>query len=303
MSTSLRFCGAPVLNQQLALINDVVIRHGGLSRTELANTICELLDWVRPNGKLKTVECRQFLETLDEQALLQLPARHRAGRKKGTPQKIELSARSAINQALQGTVKEFAPITLRRVDSAADRALWREYVERYHYLGYRIAFGAQLCYFIEVAQPSAMIVGCIQLSSPAWRMAVRDRWIGWDDAVRARQLQRIVNNSRFVLFPFVKIKNLASHVLAKVSRCCVSDWSSTYHIRPLLLETLVDTRRFTGGCYRAANWLELGLTSGRGRHDSTHERHGRAPKTLFVYRLQRDALECLKQATPARART
>jgi len=97
MSTSLRFCGTPVLNQQLALINDVVIRHGGLSRSELANTVCELLDWVRPNGKLKTVECRQFLETLDEQALLQLPARHRTGRKKGNPQKIQLTARSAIN--------------------------------------------------------------------------------------------------------------------------------------------------------------------------------------------------------------
>ena len=146
------------------------------------------------------------------------------------------------------------------------------------------------------------MVGCIQLSSPAWRMAARDRWIGWDDAARTRQLQRIVNNSRFLLFPFVQITNLASHVLSLLSRCVVRDWQASYRIRPVLLETLVDTQRFTGGCYRAANWIELGQTSGRGRQDRGHERHGSAPKTLFVYPLHRHAVACLKNEHAGRSR-
>lgn len=288
------FCGTAVTKDQLALIVEIVNRYGGLSRTELANTLCELLEWVRPNGKLKTVECRQFLEELDELSLIQLPARGRTGRKKGKSAPIKLTALSARRTPLEGMVSEFQPITLRRVLSADDRQLWRELIERYHYLGYRIPFGAHLCYFIEVSKPATTIVGCIQLSSPAWRMAARDRWIGWEDEVRARQLQRVVNNSRFLLFPFVRIANLASHVLSLLSRCVVRDWESSYHIRPVLLETLVDTQRFTGGCYRAANWHELGQTSGRGRQDRGHERHGSAPKTLFVYPLHRHVVACLK---------
>jgi len=294
MVRPLSFCGTTVSDEQRVLINEIVTHYGRLSRTELANTLCELLDWVRPNGQLKTVECRQFLESLDEKSLIQLPARQNTGRKKGKSQPIELTALSAHKQPLQGTLREFQPVTLRPVVRCDERQLWRELVERYHYLGYRIPFGAHLRYFIEVSKPATTIVGCIQLSSPAWRMAARDRWIGWDDAVRARQLQRIVNNSRFLLFPFVQIRNLASHVLSLLSRCVVRDWESSYHIRPVLLETLVDTQRFTGSCYRAANWLELGQTSGRGRQDRGHERHGSVPKTLFVYALHRHAVACLK---------
>ncbi len=294
MVRPLSFCGTTVSDEQRVLINEIVTHYGRLSRTELANTLCELLDWVRPNGQLKTVECRQFLETLDEKSLIQLPARQNTGRKKGKSQPIELTALSAHKQPLQGTLREFQPVTLRPVVRCDERQLWRELVERYHYLGYRIPFGAHLRYFIEVSKPATTIVGCIQLSSPAWRMAARDHWIGWDDAVRARQLQRIVNNSRFLLFPFVQIRNLASHVLSLLSRCVVRDWESSYHIRPVLLETLVDTQRFTGSCYRAANWLELGQTSGRGRQDRGHERHGSVPKTLFVYALHRHAVACLK---------
>jgi len=303
MVNPLSFCGTAVSDEQRALINEIVTRYGRLSRTELANTLCELLDWVRPNGQLKTVECRQFLETLDEKSLIQLPARQNTGRKKGKSQPIELTALSANKQPLQGTLREFQPVTLRPVVGGDERQLWRELIERYHYLGYRIPFGAHLRYFIEVSKPTSTIVGCIQLSSPAWRMAARDRWVGWDDAVRARQLQRIVNNSRFLLFPFVQITNLASHVLSLLSRCVVRDWQASYHIQPLLLETLVDSQRFTGSCYRAANWIELGQTSGRGRQDRGHERHGSVPKTLFVYPLHRHAVACLKNEHAGRSRS
>jgi len=220
--TPLRFCGKPVSYKQLALITQIVAQCGGLSRTELANTVCELLDWKRPNGKLKTVECRQFLEQLQVRTALHLPATRHKGR--GKSQKIALTSLSVDTEPLQGTVKDFQPVSLRLVSTEQERRLFRELIERHHYLGYRIPFGAQLCYLIEVARPTRKVVGAIQLSSPAWRMAPRDRWIGWTDAMRARQLQRIVNNSRFLILPFVRIKFLASHALSLVSRRLVSDW-------------------------------------------------------------------------------
>jgi hypothetical protein len=288
----LRFSGQPVSNEQLALITQIVERCAGLSRTELANTLCELLGWTRPNGKLKTVECRQFLEQMQERHALQLPATRNNGR--GKSQKIALTALSAQAQRLQGTVKDFQPISLRLVETAQQRMLFRELIERHHYLGYRIPFGAHLCYLIEVAQPAPSVVGALQFSSPAWRMAARDDWIGWTDTLRARHLQRIVNNSRFLILPSARIKYLASHVLSLASRCLVSDWQASYHVEPLLLETLVDTQRYSGVCYRAANWLELGQTSGRGRQDRTHTRHGASPKRLFVYPLRSDVRASLR---------
>jgi len=292
MTDPLRFCGEPVSSQQLALITQLVTHCNGLSRTELANTVCELFDWTRPNGKLKTVECRQFLEQLQARAALALPAIRHKGR--GQSQKIAPTALSAEGELLQGTLKDVQPVSLRRVRTAPERTLFREYLERHHYLGYRIPFGAHLGYLIEVARPTPTVVGALQFSSPAWRMASRDRWIGWTDTVRARHLQRIVTHSRFLILPTARIKYLASHVLSLASRRLVSDWQATYHIEPLLLETLVDTQRFAGTCYRAANWLDLGQTSGRGRQDTTHTRHGASPKRLFIYPLRPDAREALR---------
>ncbi len=287
MTDPLRFCGEPVSSEQLALIRQLVSQCSGLSRTELASTVCELLSWTRPNGQLKTVECRQFLEQLQARAALALPATRHKGRGKSQP--IALTALSGASERLHGTLKDFQPVSLRRVRTAAERTRFREHLERHHYLGYRTPFGAHLGYLIEVARPTPTLVGALQFASPAWRMAVRDHWIGWTDTVRARHLQRIVNQSRFLILPTVQIKYLASHVLSLASRRLVSDWQASYHIEPLLLETLVDTQRYGGTCYRAANWCDLGQTSGRGRQDTTHARHGASPKRVFVYPLRRDA--------------
>jgi hypothetical protein len=292
LAKPLRFCGEPVSSEQLALITQIVTHCSGLSRTELANTVCELLAWVRPNGKLKTVECRQFLEQLQVRTPLQLPTVRHKGR--GKSKKIAFTALSAESGPLQGLVKDFQPVSLRLVSTELERGLFREVIERHHYLGYRIPFGAHLCYLVEVARPTPTVVGAVQLSSPAWRMAPRDRWIGWTDTERARHLQRLVNHSRFLILPPVRIKYLASHALSLMSRRVVSDWEAKYHIEPVLLETLVDTQRFCGVCYRAANWLELGQTSGRGRQDTKHTRHGASPKRVFIYPLRADVREALR---------
>jgi hypothetical protein len=275
------------------LIQEVVSSCSGLSRQELAKTVCELLDWRRPNGRLKTWEGKQLLERLQDVGQVQLPAL-RQTKPVGAQTSVPRTAQGEIQEPLVGTLSQVAPVVLRRVSEASDRRLWRELVGRYHYLGYRVPFGAQLRYFIEVTRPEVQVVGCVQLSSPAWKMAVRDRWIGWGESRRKANLQRIVNQSRFLLLPWVGIRHLASHVLSRMVKVMAKDWHQLYGVRPLLVETLVETGRYRGTCYRAANWLYLGQTSGRGRMDSKHRRQGACRKGVYVYPLLGQAQQRLR---------
>lgn len=185
------------------------------------------------------------------------------------------------------------PIRLKRIEQPAEQHSWRELVERYHYPGYRTAYGVSLRYLIEALSPQPSILGCLQFSSPAWRIKARDRWIGWNDANRKQHLPRLINSSRFLILPWAHIPNLASHVLALSLHAVVEDWERYYGLRPRLAETLVDSSRFTGHCYRAANWIGIGLTTGRGRQDRQHQRQGLAPKRVLLYPLHSNSLQYL----------
>jgi hypothetical protein len=177
------------------------------------------------------------------------------------------------------------------VKGQAESRRWREHVERYHYLGCRVPFGAHLRYWVRNQDRE---LACLLWTSPAWRMQARDVWIGWDDEQRRRNLQRIVNNGRFLILPWVRVQGLASKILALGARHMPRDWESHYGRRPLLQETLVDASRFRGTCYRAANWLHVGQTIGRGRMDREHQAHGQAVKDIYVYPLVRDARQRLR---------
>jgi hypothetical protein len=287
------FCGQPVSTEEMENIKSVISDCSGLSRTELANTICEILDWRRSNGKLKTVECRAFLEELDARSIIRLPE-GRPGRPRGSKTTVSCGELD-IEPEFSGKKSEFDPLEIVPVSSKEDNARWRAMVDHHHYLGHKVPYGAHIRYFIRVHHPEPVIVGCLQFSSPAWRMEARDRYLGWDDDARKRNLQRIVTNSRFLILPKVKIKNLASSVLSLVAGRIASDWESRFAVRPLLLETLVDPARFSGICYRAANWIEAGKTTGRGRDDREHLRHGETPKTVFLYPLTKDAVKRLRE--------
>ncbi len=294
-STTIRsFCGKEWAPREISLIREVVQRCGGLSRVELACTVCELVDWRRPNGELKGRECREFLECLEEEGVLELPAK-RAGRPRGSRTSIPETAAGEPGRPLEGEVGEFGPVVLEPIREAEGQALFRELIGRYHYLGYRVPFGAQLRYLVYASKPERAVVGALQFSSPAWRMAPRDRWIGWSEEERRRNLQRVVSNSRFLLVPWVRVRNLASTVLSRAVRRVGADWLERYGVEPLLMETLVDEVLYRGGCYRAANWIEVGRTSGRGRMDRGHQRHGAAPKRIFVYPLVRGARRRLQE--------
>jgi hypothetical protein len=279
------FCGRRVSSGDLELVREVV-SSCGFSRNELANTVCELLGWKRANRKLKAQECVEWLEELEQQGWIQLPVARQAG-SRASRSRVELTAQSQPQPAIGGSVKDVVPVRLKRVETWQELARWKELIARHHYLGFRVPFGASLRYLIEITTAEGWTVaGCLQFSSPAWRVEARDQWIGWSDRTRQKHLQRIVSNSRFLLVPWVQIKGLASHVLSLVARQLPKHWYESYRVYPVLLETFVEQERYRGTCYRAANWICLGQTRGRGRMDRDHL-GGEPVKTVWVYPLDK----------------
>jgi hypothetical protein len=263
-----------------------------LGITEIARTLCEWLDWKRPNGRLKNHECRLLLERLKHQGLLTLPDLRRCGRR--GPRTVTTNTQSDAQTSIQCSLADLKPLRLTLIDHS-NSALWRQFIQRYHYLGWRVPVGAHLRYFVHSAQ--GQILACLLWTSPAWKMAARDRWIGWTADQRAQNLQYIVNNSRFLILPWVQVKGLASTILARSARQLPHDWSKHYGYTPLLLETFVDVTRFNGTCYRAANWIALGQTTGRGRMDRHHKAR-RSLKRIFVFPLDRRAQQRLCVTVP-----
>ena len=215
-----------------------------LGITEIARTACELLEWKRPSGGLKNAECRRLIEQLSGEGLLRLPERRGAG----APgrRRVARTKPGEPQAEIHGSAGEFAPLRLEVVrggpaDRSGNHALFKELLDRYHYLGYRVPFGANLRYLVRSQRAPEKVLACLLWSSPAWRMAARESWIGWSDEERARNLQLVVNNGRFLIPPWVRVKGLASKILAACARQLPGDWEKLYGYRPLLLETL-------GGC-------------------------------------------------------
>jgi hypothetical protein len=293
----LAFCGHALTEAELAMIRGITREFASLAWTEMAATICELLEWRRPNGGLKSRECYLFLRELHRRGWLPwLTAPQPRARRTSL---AKLSAAPASSPTLlTGPLDRYRPIQLQLIQDAGQRRLFRQYLDCYHYLGYRAPYGAQLRYWVLPAQPELPPLAALLFTSAAWRMAPRDRWIGWSDSLRQRNLPLVVNHSRFLILPWTRIPNLASHILACAAQHLPGDWLARYGVEPVLLETLVDPARYRGVCYRAANWIEVGMTQGRGRMD----RSGRAPgirKQIFLYPLHRRWRQRLCTPSPA----
>ena len=291
MPATIAFCGHQLSAEELRLIRDTIHDFPALSLTELSRTICELLDWRRPTGALKDHECYLFLQRLKDRGWLSSLPSIRRTTPLG-PRIVVLNHKSDPQSPILGSVAAYAPLEFDLISDAASRALFRQYLQRYHYLGYRVPFGAQLRYFVRSQRLPEPILACLLFSSAAWKMAPRDRWIGWRDQARSLNLARVVSNSRFLILPWVEVSGLASKILSMAAQQLSEDWLSVYQVSPLLLESLVDPQRFSGTCYRAANWIHVGTTQGRGRMDRKQdvERH---VKEIFVYPLHAHARELL----------
>lgn len=291
MPATVAFCGHQLSAEELRLIRDTIHDFPALSLTELSRTICELLDWRRPTGALKDHECYLFLQRLKDRGWLSSLPSIRRTTPLG-PRIVVLNHESDPQSPILGSVAAYAPLEFDLISDAASRALFRQYIQRYHYLGYRVPFGAQLRYFVRSQRLPERILACLLFSSAAWKMAPRDRWIGWRDQARSLNLARVVSNSRFLILPWVEVSGLASKILSMAAQQLCEDWLSVYQVSPLLLESLVDPQRFSGTCYRAANWIHVGTTQGRGRMDRKQDVQ-RHVKEIFIYPLHTHARELL----------
>jgi len=267
----------------------------GLSRVGLSRRVCGKLNWRSANGKLKEMSCRVALLKLERGGAIELGAL-----KNPAPQvkKRGVCEEPSRPEPIERRLTELGRVELIRVASADSKAsrLWNKWMERYHYLGRGPLCGAQMRYLIRSQE--GKYLGALAFSAAAWRVAARDQWVGWSDGARQNNLAQVVCNSRFLILPWVKVKNLASHVLALSSKRLRGDWQERYGYAPVLLETFVESGRFKGSSYRAANWLWVGQSVGRGRQDRT--RSVSVPqKDVYVYALSRHAREVLCRAEPS----
>ncbi len=296
MDGSVVVCGRVFPHAVLKRINAAVRDHAEWSRADLARRVCNWLDWHAANGKDKAVNCRLALVRLQRRGLIDLPPPRHSVRFGGSS-----FAGTVLNvpAKLEGSVKKLGKLELVWVTSKdRERDLqWKKLVSTHHYLGYRPLCGAQLRYLIVCEQG---YVGALGFSAAALYLKARERWIGWSHAARQAQLRYVVANSRFVIVRQVKVANLASKVLAMAQKRLAKDWQQTYGYRPLLLETYVESKRFAATSYRAANWIQVGRTRGRGRQDRAH-RARQAIKDIYLYALEPDCRQRLcEEPGPAR---
>ena len=296
MDGSVVVCGRVFPHEVLQRINATVREQPQRSRAELARRVCDWLDWHTEGAKRKEMSCRVALGRLAERGLIDLPPPRRrvrlgASRWAATPLQVP--------SHLGGSVKELRGLKLVWV-SSKNRELdwqWKKLVATHHYLGYRPLCGAQLRYLIASEHG---YVGALGFSAAALYLKARERWIGWSHQARQCHLPKVVANSRFVIARGVRVKNLASKVLAVAQKRLPEDWAQAYGYKPLLLETYVESKRFEATSYRAANWIHVGKTCGRGRQDRQH-RKNKPIKDIYLYPLVPDCQKRLcEEPGPAR---
>lgn len=260
-----RYCGKEWLDEDLGRIRDLLEREAQASRMRLSRLLCELFDWRAANGSLKEMSARVAMLAMHRDGLIELPPPRRA---RPGSYRLVPTPESDPQPLWRGSVSDLKALTIVPVGPGLPLRRWNEFVGRYHYLSYQMLPGAQMRYFILDGE---RLLGAMGFGAAAWKVAPRDRFIGWSSAERVRGLQRIVGQARFLILPWIRCRNLASKTLAMVARRLGEDWEARYGFRPALLETFVDTTRFHGTCYQAANWLKVGHTQGRGKLDRDHQ--------------------------------
>jgi hypothetical protein len=280
-SAPARYCGRLFTAEELALISRLIAGPQKPNRAQLSRLVCDELRWFRPDGRRKDMACRVAMLRMHRDGLIALPAPLK-GNSNGRI-RPKFTGASAPGSPLSLPAGALGELELRLV-TRKDSALWNELIERHHYLGYTPLPGAQLRYLVYAGN---RLLAALGFGASAWKVAPRDKFIGWGVQERERNLHRIINNARFLILPWITSHNLASRILSTAARRIAQDWHDCYGYRPVLLETFVDKTRFRGTCYRAANWTCVGSTQGRGKLD--HLRlHPLPAKDIFLYPLSRD---------------
>jgi len=276
--------GRPFGSEELAAIQNLLARHPESSRYGLSRRLATLWDWRTANGQLKDMAARTLLLKLQEQGWIKLPERRRESPTRSGRAASERPLRLLDETRLEGSLSSLGPLRIEELSQLgqhARRAQLEAWVAQYHYLGYRSRVGQNLQYGISSCQGQPL--ACVLFGAPAWQCAARDQWIGWSKEQRAQRLSGVANNTRFLIFEWIRVPHLASHILGRIGQRIGADWKAKYRQTLFVLETFVDRERFGGGCYRAANWLCVGQTRGRGRqgpHDPST-----TIKDVYVYPL------------------
>lgn len=276
-----RYCGKSWSSDDIERIRTLIEASANATRAELSRRVCEIFGWRSLNGKIKQMSCRVVMLRMQRDGLISLPA---PKWKRPVPYRVVDTPETDPAFEIVCEVVELTKLRIEPVARGPMLRRWNEFVGRYHYLGYKMLPGAQIRYFIMDGE---RVLGAMGFGAAAWKVDAREQWIGWNHEQREKGLHLIVGQSRFLILPWVHCQNLASKSLAMAAHRLPRDWEERYGFRPVLLETFVDTTRFQGTCYRAANWVNVGHTKGRGKLDRFHS-NSQSIKRVFLKPLSQD---------------
>jgi len=288
MDRMFTYRGKVLTEADIGFINQLIANNAGMSRRALSKELCRQWNWVQPNGALRDMVCRSLMLELHRAGHIRLPAKKRAvhnplaERKKPEPIQIEQTP-------VQAGLCDLKPLEFRQVRKSDDEKLFNSLVHQFHYLGYCHPVGEQLKYIVYANNRP---IACLGWSSAPRHIGCRDRFIGWSPQTRKKNISLMAYNTRFLILPWVHVPSLASHILARMARVLAADWQRIYRHGIYYLETFVDKSRFCGTCYKAANWIYLGDTTGRGKNDQTR-RANRPIKAVWGYPLTPDFRQIL----------
>jgi hypothetical protein len=287
----LNYRGRAISSEDILYIREMIAAHPGESRRTLSKKLCEAWQWKQANGALRDMVCRSLLLVLDRAGHIELPPvkfvprNPLARRARPEPVLIDTTQR-------EGELRQIQPLEFMQVRRSGDEPLFNSLMEQHHYLGYQQPVGEQLKYLVwSQGRP----VACVAWSSAPRHIGARDRYIGWDQRARRRNIHLIAYNTRFLILPWVRVNHLASHILGQMAARISDDWQSLYGHPIYFLETFVDPERFRGTCYRAANWVVMGATTGRGKQSNSYVPN-RSIKQVLGYPLTKQFRELLGEA-------
>jgi hypothetical protein len=259
--------GRSVTSEEIAFIRRLLQDRPELSRWKLSRQLCEAWQWKQANGALRDMVCRGLLLMLHRAGEIQLPPVKRVVRNRWAERE---RAEPVIpdNRPVHGSLADLRPLEFVQVRRTAEEPLFNSLLQQYHYLHYEQPVGEHVKYLVKVR---GQVIACLAWSSAPRHLKLRDRYLGWSDETRQRNVHLLAYNTRFLILPWVRVPYLASHILGRMAKLVPEDWQRLYAHPIYWLETFVDTSRFTGTCYRAANWVEIGTTQGRGHRAPTFE--------------------------------
>lgn len=269
-----------ITSNELELIRSLISQYADKGRSFISKELCQIWDWRQANGAFREIACRDMLRQLEKKNYIKLPPSLSCVRKSGYKCKTFLPKDLDTNP-INKKLSALNNITIKIVSSTPIEKDYNGLIDKYHYLGFKLGSGEQLKYIVF---GDSKYIGAIGFDSSALKVSDREKYIGWNREEKAKNLFKIINNTRFLIMPWVRVPNLASYILGKISRRIRQDWLDRYNHEIVLLETFIEKNRFKGSCYKAANWKCIGETKGRGRNDRYNERK-LAVKDIYIYPL------------------